>query len=388
MVRPSGAATSAFWSSRLLVLFAAWLALTLWTVDLSGGRWSVFPSVEWLDGLVRFDAGWYWTIADRGYYYEPGTYCNVNFFPLYPLVVLPVSWPLRVFLSDSQAFYAAGVLVSLASFWIALVGLERLTRATLGELEARRAVWLAAMFPFSVYASAPYTEALFLALAVWAFYAAHRGRWGLACVLASLCAVTRIVGFLVAVGLFLEHLRQIGWSPRRLRTSVLWFALCPLPLMVLLGYFWARFGDPLVFAEVQTEVFGRGPGLRHLAQAWHIVVDGSATDRWHVPTDGAATERLVFAVYFAILVALPPLLVAVWRRLGPGYAVYCGASVALAVPSGLWGFGRYVSVLFPLFMALGAWTRGRRRFAVVIAVFAVLAVVCAGLFAHWRHEMT
>ena len=69
----------------------------------------------------------------------------------------------------------AAYLVSLAAFLGALVLLHRLTELELGRRLARPTLLLLAVFPAAVYFGAPYSESLFLLLAVGAFYAARSG---------------------------------------------------------------------------------------------------------------------------------------------------------------------------------------------------------------------
>ena len=71
----------------------------------------------------------------------------------------------------------AAYAVSLAAFLAALFLLHRLTELELGRRLARPTLLLLAVFPAAVYFGAPYSESLFLLLAVGAFYAARSGSW-------------------------------------------------------------------------------------------------------------------------------------------------------------------------------------------------------------------
>lgn len=366
---------AAFLVSRILAALAASVGLTLWPVTLTPELWSAFPDAPWIDGFVRFDAGWYWSIVDRGYEFVPGVQSNVNFFPLFSLLAAILSAPLLLLTSPERAFFLAGMALSLGAFYLGLRGLFELTAARLGRDSAIRAVWLVALFPFSLYFAAPMSEGLFFGLAVWAFWSAHRQRWALACALAALCAVTRIPGFLVAVGLFVEYLRQHGYRPGRLRRDVLWFGITPLPVVGLLTYFWIRFDNPLVFRDTQIEAWGRVPGLTHVKHGW-AVVSGSA------PAEPAYWIVTVWVM--AIITGGAALAAMAWRRLGAGYALFAAVALASAAFTGLPGVGRYSSVLFPLFMVAATLARGRLVFGVVLGLFAVFLVLFTYFFAHWN----
>jgi len=55
-------------------------------------------------------------------------------------------------------------------------------------------LWLLAAFPFAYFFGALYTESLFLLLALLAFYAIERQKWGLAACMAFVAGATRPTG--------------------------------------------------------------------------------------------------------------------------------------------------------------------------------------------------
>src|SRR5207302_5745906 len=134
---------------------------------------------------------------------------------------------------------------------------------------ARRSVWLLALFPASLFFSAVYTEALFLALSVGAFLAARRGRWWLAGLLGGLAAATRNVGVTLLVPLIILAFwgpredrppdRPVGgWRPRyRPPPELLWLALVPVGCAAGAVYLQHRFHDPLTAWTSQESYFGR-----------------------------------------------------------------------------------------------------------------------------------
>src|SRR5512132_3848928 len=110
--------------------------------------------------LARWDSVWYLTIADSGY---GGSTARAAFFPLYPLLVRGVGTVLG---GSHGALLVAAYLVSLAAFLGALTLLYRLTELELGCRLAQPTLLLLAVFPAAVYFGAPYSESLFLLLAV------------------------------------------------------------------------------------------------------------------------------------------------------------------------------------------------------------------------------
>jgi len=358
-------------ATRVALVLAAWATLAWFPLELSPRQWRAFPDELWLDGWARWDSAWYRSIFEEGYWYRRGEQSNVNFFPLYPWLSGLLSWPLRASLGPERSFFAAAIAVSHVSSWLAMLGLHGLARERLGRAAADRAVWLLCLFPFSFYLGAAYTEGMLLALATWAFRFADRGRWGVACLLASLAAVTRIPGFIVGAALALEYVRRHGPSPASWGREALALLAMPVPLLLLLGSFALRFGDPLVFVTTQQDSWERtGVDLAaHLAElrGGELSWAGWSVTVWRV------------ALLPATLVGVA----IVWRQLGASLAAYSLLILGLPVSSGLQGFERYFLAAFPVFVALGGSLRGRAAWWATLALFAPFLVYFTIQFARW-----
>lgn len=363
------AAIAPFVATRIALFIFAWLSLVYSAPDPK--LWRAFPDALGLDGWARWDSGWYESIATEGYHYTPGIACNVNFFPLYSWLVGALTWPLDGVLPARQAFHLVGVLVSLGAFYVALAGLHRLVATQWGDKLAQRTLWLVALFPFSLFYSAVYTEGVFLMLSVWAFALAAERKWAWACLLASLAAVTRTVGALVAVGLAVTYLQQRRW---RMDRDALWFLVTPLPLFALMYWFWQRFGEPLPFLKTYTTVWDKRPGIGRL-----IDVVNSVRSPHEVPG-----LRLQNGVYLVVVFGVIALSLAYWRRLGWGMAFYGAVSALLVALTGFNGAGRYMAVLFPAFIALAMLTE-QRGYRIALTVQAPLLLWFTYDFAHWLH---
>jgi hypothetical protein len=86
-----------------------------------------------------------------------------------------------------------------------------------------------------------------------------------------------------------------------------------------------------------------------------------------------------------------PMVAGVLRRLPAAYGAYVIAALALPLsypvgPQPLMSLPRFVAVLFPCFMALGAWLAegGRARRAAVLAPSSAGLVVVAAVFSTWH----
>ena len=118
-----------------------------------------------------------------------------------------------------------GVAVSLVASAVAAVALARLAeRALPGSGGWTVLVWFVA--PTSVFLAAPYTEALFLALALPAWLAAQDRRWAVAALLVSAAMTVRVSALFLVAALVVQWW---GSRPRRW-PDLAWLALPALPL--------------------------------------------------------------------------------------------------------------------------------------------------------------
>ena len=338
--------------------------------------------------LARWDSVWYLRIADSGY---GDSAPRAAFFPLYPLLVRGVATVLG---GSHGALLVAAYLVSLAAFLGALTLLYRLTELELGRRLARPTLLLLAVFPAAVYFGAPYSESLFLLLAVGAFYAARTGRWAWAGACAGLASATRSAGLLLLLPLAL-----IWWDarPRRARDAA-WLALAPAGIAAYAAWLGIAEGDPFRFLDVQ-DAWMRELTVP-LAGAWDgfvAAVDGvrqlASGSRSPVYFDKAAGDPFRIAainvMLFATLVFAVVACVGVLRRLPRAYGAWVATSLVLPLtfpvtPQPLMSLPRFVAVLFPVFMWLAVVSDERRSTDLVVAVSALGLGLFTAQYATWH----
>lgn len=362
--------------SRLVVFVAADLLMRFALV----GRHYALPFTGAIAVWQRKDAQWYLLIAKQGYVdtpHAPYPHLWANFFPLYPLLIHVVAQFFALFpLADPYAI--AGMLISWITFAVACVGLYRLTSRFFGQSVAVGATLLLAVFPFSLYYGAAYTEAPYLALAVWAFVFIEQRQWWAASALAGLACAVRPPGLLIGACVALAYLLDWYLNYRPLRLNILALALTPLGLFAYMFYCWARWGQP--FAYVTASQLGwhgghlQTGGLRFVA---HALI--------HTPSWLGTRDGNHILDYFAILLMLGflALIPLVWRRLGPIYALFTFASVAAPILdfSNANSLGRYLSVVFPIFMLLAFALRERPRLLAALSVVSgIVLILCATYF--------
>src|SRR5205085_12615076 len=139
----------------------------------------------WLDIWNRWDAPHFIEIARYGYG-PPADPARIVLFPLFP-------WLIRVG-SLVTSPVVAGMAIAFLSSLVAAAGLYRLARFDHGRATARWTVVAMSVFPTAYALAAPYSEATFLAFAVWAFVRAREDNWRAAGILTLLAGATRIQG--------------------------------------------------------------------------------------------------------------------------------------------------------------------------------------------------
>jgi hypothetical protein len=313
----------------------------------------------------RWDACWYMKIATYGY--EPGER-SVAFFPLYPAAV----WLAGAL--TTLPYPVAGMVVSGLAYVVAVTGLLRLVDGSHGLLIARRTVLYLSVFPAAFFLLAPFTEALFLAGAVWALVLARDRRWLLAALCAAIAGLTRAQGLLLAIPLAWEAFLVFrGRGIRRLAIAQAGSAVVAVlaPVAAFVGY-----------GLVARSLTGETPydaqslwGGTEFHTPWELV---AASLGWIVERgDGMQ------AVNLAVLLGAAALLVVGARRMPMAYSLYAWPPLLLLAtriqPTPLTSTTRYVLVLFPVFVVAALltghpWLR-RAWLAASILALGVLATM-------------
>ncbi|HEX9313042.1 MAG TPA: mannosyltransferase family protein [Actinomycetota bacterium] len=322
----------------------------------------------------RFDALWYLRIAAHGYASHDG---SAAFYPLFPLTVRAVS-----FVIGGHPL-AAGLLVANGAFLGALIALYLLTSDELGEETARGSVLFAAVFPTAFFFVSPYSESLFLMLAVVTLWTARRGRWEVAGLAGALAALTRNVGVLLVLPLVVEAVHQaLERRPWRWPVKPLAWSLAPAAgAGVYLLYWRARVGDWL------APIHQQAGWERKLANPGFTLLEGTRDAYRFIGIYPGGYHLLDWVV------TIPVLALAVWTsvRLRPAYAVYVWASILaplsfIFTSRPLMSFPRFALPLFPIFWGAARLTEGRRvRRELAVAASATMLGVLLLLFVAWYY---
>ncbi len=369
------------WWSPLLVF--AGIGVLVWIAIWFGHNhlphdsfFPVRPGVgdTWFGGFARWDAEWYRTIVREGYVYYPGVQSAVAFWPTYPIVVSLFSWAF-------PSIYITGTVVTVIGGATAVVLLRKWARVFVSRDIAMTAVVVLCVFPYSWYLyGVVYSDALFVATAVGAFYLIERDRYFWAGLVGIMATAGRPAGLVVAVALVLRVIerrnRAEGASGFRALLNPFTLKRSDAPIFLSwLGvgswcvFLWVKFGDPLLFAATQASKGwdqGAGPStwlkFRLIEELQHRPFNWS--------TIGHVAHGLVV---IGALFLLP----AVKRRFGWAYTLYALGLIALPLlgTKDFFGAGRYLLGAFPCVVAAAELLAARPRVRAVVLPLSLLGML-------------
>ncbi|HTU37870.1 MAG TPA: glycosyltransferase family 39 protein [Acidimicrobiales bacterium] len=315
--------------------------------------------------LAQWDAGYYLTLAAHGYpahaaaaSAQTGNRAFYAFGPLYPLLVRITHDVLRFgYITSGEIVSTLGLVVALAALW-KLVDLE------VGRRAADAACVMLLAWPSAFFLVTTYPESVTLAVATLAFYAARRGHYVAAGLLAAAAAMGKYYLVLLVVPLALEvwwapHQRatwragrDLAWlSPLRVTAGRLAAVLGPTVLVFVawVSYQQAHFGEWTAFLRSQAQWH------RHVSWPWtsigHAVSD---LVHWRLLDTSTASVVELFDLVTVVLIALAA--VVAWIRIRPSYGVLLALVwCVFTFQTILLSESREVLVLFPFFAALGVW---------------------------------
>jgi hypothetical protein len=342
---------------------------------------------EILNLPARYDAGWYLRIAVDGYKWDQAAgQQNIAFMPALPMLMRAGGR-----LLGGHPLWAGQLLVLAASLW-GFVYVFRLARSALGDTDrAATTVALLAAYPFAVFYSAVYTEAIFLLCSAGAFYHVMRREYWRTAAFALLCGFARPNGFLLAVPLSLVALWPgiVGaWAHRAsgvgtgivraVRDSapaIAAAAAAVIGVLAFSAFIYSLTGRPLAWLEAHA-AWGRTFGT-WVSEGPFQELQGRGLYRY-------ARSQPIDAVNFAAVLAC---LAAVWpvtRRFGVPYGVFMLVNIIPPLTAGgLLSIGRVTAVMFPMFIWIASVVPARHR-AAWLTLFALLQGWGAALFFTWR----
>lgn len=331
-----------------------------------GGR--LDAGLERWDRLIvsRWDAAHYIALGLRGYRFckdkaqlAPGEppdsngACQLHFYPGYPLLGAAVAAALK--LPMDYALFGVSLV---ACFALSLMWTGRAMTRGLGVDKAYLSLFLLNVYSAAFIQIAIHTEGMLMALTMAAFVAMARRWWFAAALAAGAASAIRItgvgVGFAFCAAILVATLRDhprpgLPW----VKAGAL-MAVSGWGVMALMGYYWVRFGDPLVYAHSYQREY------HHTANLWSTLFpDGRVLIQsiWAEPNDGVflAAALLWFALGHRAGLRRFTLEGQVYW-----YVIYfglVGISMVGSVDNAFSGCDRYMLTVLPLFFAMAGVMR-------------------------------
>jgi hypothetical protein len=339
-----------------------------------------------LSGMVsNWDVQHFAGLAAGGYMAEPNS-TLMAFFPGWPLI-------LSLFAQFGVPVTISGVVLSTACSAVAAAALYRLG----GPWAA--VAWLFA--PTAVFTMVPYTEALFCAVAFWAWERARSERWLGAVTLTAVACTVRVSGLFLIGALLVMIFTSANPTGVKLRRA----ALMLIPASVIIAfatYLFALTGSWTAWYHAQTTGW-----VRELTWPWQsflntipAILPGAFPNH---PWWAAVFRGEMIAMAVGVAVTIWCIVVSLRARKSPrgpgkpmwGEASWVGIQV-LAFSMSYWFFSvnRATLLWFPLWIMLGRWVAGPSKVsppvhkvlvAVAFTVEIVLMVWWSWLFftGHW-----
>jgi len=196
-------------------------------------------TVSLLDHTMYWDAGWYTTIITDHY---ATNLASAAFYPLFPFLVGLVN----TLSFNTLGVPLAGQLVNTVAVWFAIVALIKLSREILGQ---ENKYWLVAMVlaaPAAFFMHVFYSEAVFMAISLWAYYLALKRQWLGVGILLAVLSAARLPALLIIALCGLEFLRAYDWNLKKVfNKNLLYFLLAPIGFIAYMIYLSVVQHDPL-----------------------------------------------------------------------------------------------------------------------------------------------
>jgi hypothetical protein len=319
---------------------------------------------KWLQIWDQWDFGYYREIAEFGYCAYGAGDGSLAFYPLFP-------WLMRLVTYITRSYLIAGLLISGIASVIAAIALRRLVQLDYAGSVAMRSVWFFLIFPTAYFLHVPYSESLFIALALTCLMTARTERWWIAGLLGALCWMTRGVGVVLVPALAAEAAQQY-YARRRWDWRWVWIAIVPAGFAVYLLINWHITGSAFAFLQTRRVSFHQSfalpfVGIRQAIKAHYLGANEA---------EMVGVQELVFGALSFVCMILS------WIKLRSVYAVWMTAMWFLVTSmSFLQSVPRYTLTMFPIFILFALLGRNRFWSAAItvwsLLFFALFAVLFA-----------
>jgi hypothetical protein len=211
------------------------------------------------------------------------------------------------------------------------------------------------VFPTSFYFSIYYSESLFILLSLACLYHVRRLEWVYACMAASLLIVTKFAGVIIVVSIVYELVRAV-WSGRARIRTFLSLLIIPAGMVAWMLYLYAKFGEPFAYA------YGASNWNRKFSTVWTTLASIHKYPLF---------EQIMYAGSIALVVSAVAVMAA--RRFPFVFILHSVLLLLVYLSSTvLESIQRYVSMIVPIYLALGLVMRQNRYVEYGYLMFAVM----------------
>ncbi|MFA6392413.1 MAG: mannosyltransferase family protein [Patescibacteria group bacterium] len=298
---------------------------------------------------AQWDSFWLISVVDKGYQYTEGKLSNIVFFPAYPALIKLLS---LIF----GEYILSGWVVSAVFLFLAMLMFYKLVHEFHPKINPYYPIIFLLLFPTAFFLNAVYTESTFLFFSIATFFYLLKRKFWLAGLFGMFAALTRINGILLIIPFIWELYQHLRVS-KKTKFTFLSSLLVPLGTAIFFFYHYIRFGDFLLFFKIQ-KMWGRGfsPDLAIFRFDNPQMIVNFALD----------VSFIIFGIIASIFVI---------RRIRTSYGLYTLAAIAVPLISGtIMGIGRFILVLFPLFILPATFKNEMSRYVWISISSGMLAL--------------
>lgn len=329
----------------------------------------------------RHDVNRYLRIATSGYEDE----ANSVFPPLFPLLVQAVAFPVG---GSYTAQMATAVIIGNLACLGLFILFHKVADQELGAEHANRTVLYFAIFPTAFFLFAPYTESLFLLLALASIWSARQQRFGWAGILGLLASLTRLTGWVLIVPLAYEFWRAyLGYGKWKIEPARVNLRLILAGTAVLLpgvGTF--------LFLVYRYAIGLPSLGRVYAAYWWQETgIPGydliRALQTMFFGGEARMGEFTLWFDFFCTILLLVTTVVAL-RKLRLSWGLYAALLLFfMLLPTSelkpLYSFSRYALAFFPTFLLMGHWGQKGWVHRLILYPSLLLYLYFSGQFFAW-----
>jgi hypothetical protein len=301
------------------------------------------------------------TVQQSGSSFGQSISLSYAFFPFYPLMIRIFALPLQVFgMNPIATATLAGVIVSALGALMGMLALFDLTRDSLGDEGALRAVFYLIIFPTGFFLLQVYTEGLFVGLAFGCLAMLKRTHWLAAALLGIFATLTRAVGVALVIPMAVTWFRTAEWMDIDLEWRQIFhegiplrplyhFVLAILPMLAFLIWKFSYLG--LAFDYIESNYFRRG--FLQLGFSFSVW-----SDAFRSMLQGTHPQHTAYYLTEFLGLALAIVACIVTIKTHPEIGWFSLAVVLLSWGSGpAQGIHRYILGAPAIFVALARWGR-------------------------------